>query len=88
MCKSKNDFSKEELAWKYNSLLLAWSKDGEVMPKSVSEKEFCEMDFLQVSHFLKNTYNGFENSRSQEEEFRMRIYWINSNCELCIYLIV
>ena len=79
LCKSKNDFSKEELAWKYNSLLLTWSKDGQVMPKSVSEKEFCEMDLLQVRHFLKNTYSGFENPRSQEEEFRMRIYWIKTS---------
>ena len=74
LCKSKNDFSKEELAWKYNSLLLTWSKDGQVMPKILSEDEFCEMDLLQVSHyyvqgilslngalldhFLKNSYNG------------------------------
>ena len=73
LCKPKNDFSIEDLAWKYNSLILTNSHDGQVVPKNLSEQEFCEMDLLQVNHcyvqgilslngalldhFLKNSYN-------------------------------
>ena len=49
-CKPKCDFSKEELAWRYNSLLMTWDKDDRVVPKHLSDQELDEMDLLQVIH--------------------------------------
>ena len=49
-CKPRRDFSKEEFAWRYNSLLMTWNKDDRVVQKSLSDKELEKMDLLQVIH--------------------------------------
>ena len=50
LCKPKNDFSMEELAWKYNSLNLTLDKYGKVVQKELNKQEYDELQLLHNSH--------------------------------------